>query len=80
MQREVLSGVEGLLERQRLALRAEEVAQLRAARARLAEVEAELARERGEREQERGAGGESLVSGGLRSLRCSRVAPSGFVT
>ncbi|KAI8464232.1 MAG: hypothetical protein J3K34DRAFT_526357 [Monoraphidium minutum] len=62
MQLEVICGVEGLLERQRLALRAEEAAALRQARAWLAKLEARLAAEREEREQERVEGGDSLAA------------------
>jgi len=62
MQQEVISGVEQLLERQLLALRADEYAQLRHTKVRLADVEAQLAAERAAREQERGEGGTSLVS------------------
>lgn len=58
----MISGVEELLEKQRLALRADEIAQLRQAKARVADLEAQLRREREEREHERGEGGISLVS------------------
>ncbi|GBF90118.1 hypothetical protein Rsub_03251 [Raphidocelis subcapitata] len=61
MQQEVISGVEELLERQRLALRSDEAVQLRHAKARLAELEGRLRAEREEREQERDEGGASLA-------------------
>ena len=62
LQQEVISGVEALLERQRLALCADEAVQLRHAKARLAELEAQLRTEREERAQERDEGGAGLVS------------------
>lgn len=64
MQAEVISGVEELLDRQRVALAAGEAAALRGARARLAEATAALAAERAARQREAGDGGASLVGGG----------------